>query len=356
MTLLFTPLTIRGVEFPNRAWLSPMCQYSAVDGIVGDWHLVTLGAYATGKAGLVMAEATGVLPEARISPDCPGIWNDEQVQAWSRIVDFIHTQDVKAGLQLAHAGRKASMAASWNGGKHVPISEGGWTAVAPSAVAFDGYEVPHELTIDEIHATTAAFAAAAERANAAGFDVVEIHGAHGYLLHQFLSPLSNFRTDEYGGSLENRMRFPLAAAAAVRNAFPQEKPVFVRISATDWVDGGWDVEQSVQFVKALDQLGIDFIDTSSGGSAAHADIPDDVNYQIDLAEQVRNQTGILTGAVGRITSAEQAEQILQSRKADAVFLARQMLRDPHWPLRAAHELGVRVQWSKQMGRGASWVS
>ena len=356
MSLLFTPLTIRGVEFPNRAWLSPMCQYSAVDGIVGDWHLVTLGAYATGRAGLVMAEATGVLPEARISPDCPGIWNDEQVAVWTRIVDFIHTQDVKAGIQLAHAGRKASMAASWNGGKHVPIDEGGWIAVAPSAVAFDGYEVPHELTLDEIHATTQAFADAAVRADAAGFDVVEIHAAHGYLLHQFLSPLSNFRTDEYGGSLENRMRFPLAVATAVRGAFPQDKPVFVRISATDWVDGAWDIDQSLQFVKELDQLGIDFIDTSSGGSAANADIPDEVNYQIDLAEQVRKHTGILTGAVGRITGAEQAELILESGKADAVFLARQMLRDPHWPLRAAHELGVRVQWARQMGRGASWVS
>lgn len=356
MTLLFTPLTIRGIEFPNRAWLAPMCQYSAVDGVVGDWHLVTLGAYATGKAGLVMAEATGVLPEARISPDCPGIWNDEQVTAWSRVVNFIHTQDVKAGIQLAHAGRKASMAASWHGGKHVTVEDGGWLALAPSAVAFEGCEVPHEMTVDEIHATTQAFAAAAVRADAAGFDVVEIHAAHGYLLHQFLSPLANFRTDEYGGSLENRMRFPLAVAAAVREAFPQGKPVFVRISATDWVEAAWDVEQSVQFVKELDQLGIDFIDTSSGGSAANAQIPDDVNYQIDLAEQVRAQTGILTGAVGRITDPQQAEHILESGKADAVFLARQMLRDPHWPLRAAHELGARVQWSKQMARGASWVS
>lgn len=356
MTVLFTPLTIRGIEFPNRAWLAPMCQYSAVDGIVGDWHLVTLGAYATGKAGLVMAEATGVLPEARISPDCPGIWNQEQVTAWARIVDFIHSQDVKAGIQLAHAGRKASMAASWNGGRHVAIEDGGWIAQAPSAVAFEGCEVPHEMTVDEIHATTQAFAEAAVRAHAAGFDVVEIHAAHGYLLHQFLSPLSNFRTDEYGGSLANRMRFPLAAAAAVRDAFPQDKPVFVRISATDWVDGAWDIDQSVQFVKELDQLGIDFIDTSSGGSAADAVIPNEVNYQIDLAEQIRQHTGILTGAVGRITSPEQAELILESGKADAVFLGRQMLRDPHWPLRAAHELGVRVQWSRQMGRGASWSS
>lgn len=356
MTMLFSPLTIRGIQFPNRAWLSPMCQYSAVDGIVGDWHLVTLGAYATGKAGLVMAEATGVLPEARISPDCPGIWNHDQVIAWARVVDFIHTQDVRAGIQLAHAGRKASMAASWNGGKHVAVEDGGWEAVAPSAIAFDGYATPREMTIDDIHATTKAFADAAIRADEAGFDVVEIHAAHGYLLHQFLSPLSNERTDEYGGTLANRMRFPLAVAAAVREAFPQDKPVFVRISATDWVEGGWDVEQSVQFVKELDQLGIDLIDTSSGGSAAAAQIPDEVNYQIDLAEQIRAQTGILTGAVGRITAPEQAELILESGKADVVFLARQMLRDPHWPLRAAHELGVRVQWAKQMGRGASWSS
>ncbi|MDO8732877.1 MAG: NADH:flavin oxidoreductase/NADH oxidase [Actinomycetota bacterium] len=356
MTLLFSPLTIRGVEFPNRAWLSPMCQYSAVDGIVGDWHLVTLGAYATGKAGLVMAEATGVLPQARISPDCPGIWNQEQVTAWARVVDFIHTQSVKAGIQLAHAGRKGSMAASWNGGKHVSIEDGGWSAPAPSALAFEGYQTPHEMTVDEIHATTKAFAEAAVRAHEAGFDVVEIHAAHGYLLHQFLSPLSNERTDEYGGSLENRMRFPIAVAAAVRAAFPEDKPVFVRISATDWVEGGWDVEQSVMFVKELDQLGIDLIDTSSGGSAAAAEIPNEVNYQIDLAEQIRAHTGILTGAVGRITEAEQAELILASGKADVVFLARQMLRDPHWPLRAAHELGERVRWAKQMRGGASWVS
>lgn len=356
MTLLFSPITVRGVEFANRAWVSPMCQYSATDGIVGDWHLVTLGSYATGKAGLVMAEATGVLPEGRISPKCPGLWNDEQVAAWSRVVDFIHSQDVKAGIQLAHAGRKGSMAASWDGGAHVPVDQGGWVAPAPSAVAFEGYVTPHAMTAAEIQATTQAFADAAVRADAAGFDVVEIHAAHGYLLHQFLSPISNLRTDEYGGSLENRMRFPLAAAAAVRAAFPQDKPVFVRISATDWVEGGWDVEQSVVFVKELEQLGIDLIDTSSGGTSLAAQIPDDINYQIDLAAQVRAQTGILTGAVGRITQPQQAEQILQAGKADAVFLARQFLRDPHWPLRAAHELGVRVQWPRQMGRGASWSS
>jgi len=354
VTLLFTPITIRGVEFTNRAWLAPMCQYSAVDGVVGDWHLVTLGSYATGKAGLVLAEATGVTPEGRISPQCPGIWNDEQVKAWSRVVDFIHGQGVRAGIQLAHAGRKGSTASSWNGGAHVEPSDGGWVTLGPSPEGFGPFPAPRAMTQDDIDATVKAFADAAVRADQAGFDVIELHSAHGYLMHQFLSPVSNHRTDEYGGVIENRMRFPLAVVKAVRAAWPADKPLFVRISTTDWVDGGWDVDSSVTYVKELEKLGVDLIDASSGGAAMVADIPDDVNYQINLAEQVRKQTGMLTGAVGRITQPHQAEAILQEGKADAVFLARQMLRDPHWPLRAAHELGDKVRWANQMRAGASW--
>ncbi|MDD2858518.1 MAG: NADH:flavin oxidoreductase/NADH oxidase [Candidatus Nanopelagicales bacterium] len=356
MTQLFSPITIRGVEFANRAWLAPMCQYSAADGIVGDWHLVTLGAYATGRAGLVLAEATGVTPEGRISPQCPGLWNDDQVQAWSRVVDFIHGQGVRAGVQLAHAGRKASTASSWNGGGHIAPADGGWVTLGPSAEGFGPLPAPKAMDQQDIDTTVQAFADAAERADRAGFDVIELHSAHGYLMHQFLSPVSNHRTDEYGGSLANRMRFPLAVVAAVREAWPVGKPLFVRISATDWVEGGWDVEQSVAYVKELERLGVDLIDTSSGGAAIDAVIPAHVNYQIDLAEQVRAQTGVLTGAVGRITEPAQAEAILREGKADVVFLARQMLRDPHWPLRAAHELGAKVRWADQMRAGASWSS
>ncbi|MEI7453295.1 MAG: NADH:flavin oxidoreductase/NADH oxidase [Actinomycetes bacterium] len=355
MTLLFEPLTIRGVEFSNRAWVAPMCQYSAdSNGIVGDWHLVTLGAYATGKAGLVMAEATGVSPQARISVACPGIWNDDQVVAWKRITNFIHSQGVKAGIQLAHAGRKASTQSPFLGGQVLAPKEGGWETLSATDKPFHDMSTPKAMDQADIDRTIGDFTKAAANADKAGFDVIELHSAHGYLMHQFLSPLSNDRTDEYGGSLENRMRFPLMVAKAVRDAWPEDKPLFVRISATDWADGGWHIADSVAYVKALEKLGVDLIDASSGGTLNNAAIPNEVNYQIDLAAQIKAHTGVLTAAVGRITQSEQAEQLLADNKADACFLARQMLRDPHWPLRAAHELGAKIRWSDQMRAGAGW--
>lgn len=355
MTLLFDPLTIRGVEFANRAWAAPMCQYSADNnGIVGDWHLVTLGSYATGKAGLVMAEATGVNPEARISVNCPGIWNNDQVAAWKRVTDFIHTQDVKAGIQLAHAGRKGSTQSPFLGGKVASPAEGGWQTLSATDQPFAEMSTPKAMDQADIDKTISDFASAAINADKAGFDVIELHSAHGYLMHQFLSPLSNDRTDEYGGSLGNRMRFPLMVTKAVRAAWPADKPLFVRISATDWADGGWDIEQSIVFVKELEKIGVDLIDASSGGTLMVAAIPNEVNYQIDLAAQIKAHTGILTAAVGRITQSAQAEQLLEDQKADVCFLGRQMLRDPHWPLRAAHELGAKIRWSDQMRAGASW--
>jgi len=355
MTLLFDPLTIRGVEFSNRAWVAPMCQYSADgNGVVGDWHLVTLGAYATGKAGLVMAEATGVNPEGRISVKCPGIWSDDQVAAWKRVTDFIHTQDVKAGIQLAHAGRKASTSSPATGGRVLGLDEGGWQTLSATDRPFAEMSTPKAMDQADIDKTIADFAAAAINADKAGFDVIELHSAHGYLMHQFLSPLSNDRTDEYGGSLENRMRFPLMVTAAVRAAWPADKPLFVRISATDWADGGWDMEQSIVYVKELEKIGVDLIDASSGGAVMVAAIPNEVNYQIDLAAQIKAQTEILVAAVGRITQPAQAEQLLEDQRADVCFLGRQMLRDPHWPLRAAHELGDKIRWSDQMRAGASW--
>ena len=357
MTLLFEPLKIRGVEFSNRAWVAPMCQYSAdINGVVGNWHLVTLGSYANGKAGLVMAEATGVNPEGRISIACPGIWSQEQVAAWRTITDYIHSQDSKAGIQLAHAGRKASTDSPANGAKILDPSEGGWITLSATDKPFTGMGIPKAMDQADMDRTVADFAQAARNADQAGFDVIELHSAHGYLMHQFLSPLSNDRTDEYGGSIENRMRFPLAVVKAVREAWPQDKPLFVRISTTDWADGGWDVDDSIVYIKELEKLGVDLIDASSGGAIIDAKIPNEVNYQIDLAEQVKKQTGILTAAVGRITQAQQAEQLLEDQKADVCFLGRQMLRDPHWPLRAAHELGAKIRWSNPLRAGSGWTN
>ena len=352
---LFTPLTIRTTTFANRAWVSPMCMYSAIEGEVQDWHLVHLGALAAGGAGLVMAEATGVLPEARISTHCPGIWTTDQTAAWARIVRFAHGQGTAIGLQLAHAGRKASTSPPWTGGSPVAPDDGGWETVGPSAVAFGAMPAPREMSADDLDRTIHGFREAAARAVWAGFDVVEVHAAHGYLLHQFLSPLSNHRTDEYGGSLENRMRFPLAVIAAVREV-AADKPLFVRISMTDWMVGGWDLDSSVEFAGRLKDLGVDLIDASSGGLHPDQAIPDRVDYQTELAAQLRQRVGMPVAAVGRITEARQAEQLIASDEVDAVFLARQMLRDPHWPLRAAHELGVDVAWPPQYLRAASWQS
>jgi 2,4-dienoyl-CoA reductase-like NADH-dependent reductase (Old Yellow Enzyme family) len=351
MSQLFSPLRLRGLEIRNRAWVSPMCQYSAVDGLPNDWHMVHLGSRAVGGAGLVMAEATAVVPEGRISPGDTGIWNDQQADAFARIAMFIRSQGSVAAIQLAHAGRKASTDVPWGGRAALSPADGGWTTVAPSPLPFsDRYAPPREMTAGDIDRVTVDFAAAAERAAEAGFDVVEIHAAHGYLLHEFLSPLSNHRTDEYGGSLENRMRFPLAVAAAVRKAFPRELPVFARISATDWVEGGWDLEQSIAFSRALKEAGIDLVDCSTGGNAAKASIPVGPGYQVPFAEAIRREAGIATAAVGMIIEPAQAEQIIAAGQADAVLLARSMLYDPYWPLHAAEELEVELPWPVQYGR------
>ncbi|MBS1792830.1 MAG: NADH:flavin oxidoreductase/NADH oxidase [Acidobacteria bacterium] len=352
MIKLFEKYKIRGVELRNRLWVSPMCQYSSVDGMPTDWHLVHLGSRATGGAGLVMMEATAVVPEGRISPSDAGIWSDAHADAYRRITKFIKEQGAAAGIQIAHAGRKASTAEPWNGGQKVDEGSGGWETVAPSAVAFaDDYPQPRAMTVAEIERAVEDFAAAAERSVAAGFEVVEIHAAHGYLFHEFLSPLSNFRTDEYGGSLENRMRFPLAAARRIRAAVPENLPVFVRISATDWTDGGWDLEQSIEFCRKLKEIGIDLVDVSTGGNVADARIPVAPGYQVPFAAEIRRRAGIATGAVGLITEARQAEEILQKGDADAILVAREFLRDPYFPLHAAAILGAELDYvPKQYGR------
>jgi 2,4-dienoyl-CoA reductase-like NADH-dependent reductase (Old Yellow Enzyme family) len=354
MTHLFDPLAIRDITFANRVFVSPMCEYSSTDGFASDWHFVHLGSRAVGGAGLVLTEATAVVPEGRISPQDLGIWKDEHVEPLARVAQFIHEQGSVAGMQLAHAGRKASTYAPWAGHGTVPESEGGWkNVVAPSALRFtDGYPMPRELSIDGIKNVVSAFAAAARRACEAGFRVIEIHAAHGYLIHEFLSPLSNQRTDAYGGSFENRTRILREVVAAVRGAWPAGAPLFVRISATDWIEGGWDIQQSVELARQLKGLGVDLIDCSSGGNVPHAQIPVGPGYQTAFAEQIRREGGILTGAVGMITSPVQAEHILVTGQADAVIIARELLRDPYWPLRAARELGQAISWPVQYLRAA----
>ena len=354
MTHLFDPLAIRDITFANRVFVSPMCQYSSTDGYANDWHFVHLGSRAVGGAGLVLTEATAVLPEGRISPQDLGIWMDDHIEPLARIVRFIHTQGSVAGMQLAHAGRKASTYAPWAGHGMIPENKGGWSnVVAPSALAFtDGYAMPRALSIDGIRNIVSAFAAAARRACEAGFRVIEIHAAHGYLIQEFLSPLSNQRTDAYGGSFENRTRILREIVAGVRGSWPEGAPLFVRISATDWIDGGWDIEQSVELALQLKQLGVDVIDCSSGGNVLHAKIPAGPGYQTPFAEQIRREANILTGAVGMITSPVQAEHIMVTGQADAVFIARELLRDPSWPLRAARELGQPISWPVQYLRAA----
>jgi 2,4-dienoyl-CoA reductase-like NADH-dependent reductase (Old Yellow Enzyme family) len=354
MPHLFDPLTIRDLSLANRVVVSPMCEYSSTDGFVNDWHFVHLGSRAVGGAGLVLTEATAVLAEGRISPQDLGIWSDKHVEPLSRVVRFIHEQGSVAGMQLAHAGRKASTYRPWEGNSAVPESEGGWKkVVAPSALRFtDNYPMPQALTNDGIREIVAAFAAAARRACDAGFRVIEIHGAHGYLIHEFLSPLSNQRDDAYGGSFENRTRFIREIVAAVRSSWPKGAPLFVRISATDWVDGGWDIRQSVELARGLKELGVDLVDCSSGGTVPHAEIPVGPGYQTAFAEQIRRETGIMTGAVGMITSPVQAEHIIATGQADAVIMAREFLRDPYWPLRAARELGQPISWPVQYLRAA----
>jgi len=345
---LFTPLTLRGVEFRNRVFVSPMCQYSSEGGLPTDWHLVHLGARAVGGAGLVMVEATAVTPDGRISPVDMGLWSDAHGTALARIAAFIKAQGAAAGVQLAHAGRKASTSPPWEGGGPIAGADGGWTPVAPSPIRFgpDSPE-PHELDRGEIDQLVERFAAAAHRAHGAGFDVIELHAAHGYLLHQFLSPLTNARTDEFGGSFDNRVRFPLAVAARLRDAWPSWLPMFVRVSATDWVEGGWSLDDTVEFGRRLKTLGIDLVDCSSGGIVSNAKIPVGPGYQAPFAAAVRKEAGIATGAVGMVTSPEQAEQILATGQADVVLLAREFLRSPYWPLHAARKLGASVEWPKQ---------
>jgi 2,4-dienoyl-CoA reductase-like NADH-dependent reductase (Old Yellow Enzyme family) len=351
---LFTPITLRDVTVRNRVWVSPMCQYSAVDGVPNDWHLVHLGSLARGGAGLVFTEATAVVPEGRISPEDTGLWNDEQQAVWARIVDFVHRQGATAGIQLAHAGRKAS---TWSGftGQHggVPDEDGGWTPVGPSAAPYPGLRDPAPLDADGIARVVTAFGDAAERALVAGFDVLEVHAAHGYLLHEFLSPLSNERDDEYGGSFDNRVRLVLEVVREVRSRVPAGTPVVVRISATDWAEGGWTEDDSVRLATLLVGEGVDLVDTSTGGNAP-ARIPVGPGYQVPFARQVREQAGIPTGAVGMITEPKQAEEILAEGSADVVLLARELLRDPHWPLRAAYELGDAdaADWPVQYSRAA----
>jgi len=346
---LFDPLPIREVNFANRVFVSPMCQYSSEDGYANDWHLVHLGSRAVGGAALVLSEATAVLPEGRISPQDLGIWDDGHIEMLSRIVRFIHEQGSIAGMQLAHAGRKASTSRPWEGHDAVPESRGGWKkVVAPSALAFsETYPMPQALTLDGIQEVVAAFAAAARRACQAGFRVVEIHAAHGYLIHEFLSPLSNQREDDYGGSFENRTRLCREVVAAVRSAWPKELPLFLRLSATDWVENGWNIDESVKLAGTLKAMGVDLIDCSSGGNVPHAKIPVGAGYQAAFAERIRHEAEIMTGAVGMITSPVQAEHIIRTGQADAVFMAREFLRDPYWPLRAGRELEQLIAWPVQ---------
>jgi 2,4-dienoyl-CoA reductase-like NADH-dependent reductase (Old Yellow Enzyme family) len=348
---LFEPLRLRGTTFRNRIFVSPMCMYSAVDGVPNDWHLVHLGSRAVGGAALVIAEATGVSAEGRISPGDTGLWNGAQVDAFRRITAFVAARGAVPGIQLAHAGRKASTRVPWEGGLPLGAGEGAWTTVGPSAIPFDdGHPVPREMTAADMDRVTEEFEAAAHRAVDAGFALVEVHAAHGYLLNEFLSPLSNQRTDGFGGPLENRMRFPLRVAGAVRAAFPADRPVFVRISATDWAEGGWDLAQSIVFARRLKEVGVDLVDCSSGGLVPRAKVAVGPGYQVPFAEAIRRDAAIPTAAVGMITEPKQAEEILAKGQADAIVMARAFLRDPYWPLHAAKELGAEIAWPVQYGR------
>jgi 2,4-dienoyl-CoA reductase-like NADH-dependent reductase (Old Yellow Enzyme family) len=348
---LFTPVHLRELELKNRIAVSPMCQYSAENGHPTTWHLVHLGSRAVGGAALVMAEATGVQAIGRISPADTGIYLDSHVDAWKPIVDFIRTQGAIAGIQLAHAGRKGSTAAPWLGGKTVALDAGGWTPVAPIAVPFAGdYPMPKELTKAEIDQIVSDFQVAARRALRAGFQVVEIHAAHGYLLHEFYSPLSNSRKDEYGGSFDNRIRLLLRVVEAVRSVWPPQQPLLVRISATDWTEGGWDLSQSVELCRRLKDAGVDLVDVSSGGNVATARIPVGPGYQVEFASTIRRDAKIATGTVGMITDSAQAETIIRTGQADVVFLARELLRDPYWPRTAAQALGVKIKAPVQYER------
>lgn len=349
-SILFSPLQIKSITLKNRIVISPMCQYSATDGFANDWHLVHLGSRATGGAGLIIQEATAVSPEGRISPGDLGLWKDEQIEKMQQINRFIIGQNAVPAIQLAHAGRKASSSAPWEGGKKIDSAHGGWETVAPSAIGFHDNETPVALDKTGIQKVISDFKSAAGRSVEAGFQVMEIHAAHGYLLHEFMSPLSNLRTDEYGGSFENRIRLMLEVLEAVQSEWPKELPLFVRISATDWAEGGWNIEESVQLSKLLKEKGVDLIDVSSGGAVPYQKIALGPNYQVPFAERIKKETGILTGAVGLITEAAQAEEILTSGKADLVLFARESLRNPNLGLTFAKALDKDVQWPKQYDR------
>jgi 2,4-dienoyl-CoA reductase-like NADH-dependent reductase (Old Yellow Enzyme family) len=350
MSLLFAPLQLRELTIPNRVWMAPMCQYSATDGVPDDWHLTHLGARAVGGAGLLLTEATAVVPEGRISPGDTGLWNDTQVAAWRRITDFVHGVGGLIGTQLAHAGRKGSVHAPWQGPGAVAADAGGWTPVGPTGKGFPGlHPAPLALSAEDVSRVVDAFAAATRRAVEAGFDVVEVHAAHGYLLHEFLSPLVNTRTDAWGGSWENRARLTLDVVEAVRAEWPAERPLLVRVSGTDWTPGGWTTEDTARLAPLLAERGADLVDCSSGGAVAGADIPVAPGYQVPIARAVR-AAGVPSGAVGLITDPAQAERILADGDADVVLLARELLRDPYWPQRAAAILGgsaaVPVQYER----------
>ena len=351
MTNLFTPFRIKSIEFKNRIVTSPMCQYSSEDGYASDWHLVHLGTRAVGGAALIISEATAVSPEGRISPNDLGIWKDEHIDMLQRITTFIDQQHAVAGIQLAHAGRKASHQQPWTGGQQLDEAGGGWLTVAPSAISFTEHETaPAALSAEGIQKVVTDFKAAAKRSLQAGFKVIEIHAAHGYLIHEFLSPLSNHRTDEYGGTFENRIKMLLEIITAVKEEWPDELPLFVRISASDWMEGGWTIDDSIKLAGILKNLGVDLIDCSSGGNVPNAKIPAGPNYQVPFSEAVRNKAGIPTGAVGIIVTAQQAEEIISTGKADLVLLARELLRDPYFPLKAAITLGYDTVWPVQYER------
>lgn len=347
MSKLFSSLNIKNITLKNRIVMSPMCQYSATEGFVNDWHVVHLGGRAVGGAGLIISEAAAVMPEGRITPGDLGIWSDEHILGLSRITRFIHQQGAVAGIQLAHAGRKASCAIPWEGGKQLGADQGGWQTVGPANIPFiDSDTPPSALNKEGIGKVVAGFRAAAERALIAGFKVIEIHSAHGYLLHEFLSPLSNNRTDEYGGSFENRIRLLRQVIESVQYVWPAENPLFVRLSATDWTDGGWTKEESVRLAVILKEMKVDLIDCSSGGNVPNARIPVGPGFQVQFSAALR-ETGIKTGAVGLITSAAQAESILGEGKADLVLFGRELLRNPYFPLSAARELGDDIEWPLQ---------
>lgn len=350
MNSLFDPMTLRGVTFRNRVWVSPMCQYSAADGFIAPWHQVHFGSFATGGVGLIMVEATGVVPEGRISIGCLSIEDEKHAQAFKPIIEFAHTQGTKIGIQLAHAGRKASTMQPGSDHLVASASEGGWQTVAPSPIAYHGYAEPRELTQSEIASLVDNFASAAARAVAVGFDVIEIHAAHGYLLHQFYSPVANNRTDKYGGDFDGRTRFLREVVQAVRDVIPAETPLFVRISASDWVDDGWNLIDSIELSQILKEMGVDLIDVSTGGNVHSSPIKPSPGFQVPFAAAIRKEVGIPTTAVGLITEPEQAQYIVETGEADAVFLARAMLRNPRWALAAAEKLGVIIDWPVQLER------